>query len=153
METLLHDHQQIASLTARVAHHVDADSWTELRALFSNQVQTDYTSLFGGEVQIQDSDALIETWRKMLTPLDATQHLLGPVDTEIEGDTASAKCHVRAYHVLRRAPGGSEWMVAGQYEFGLVKTAGEWKIRSMKLNTFYQTGNQKLLEEAAASRR
>ena len=145
----LHDHQSITTVVTGVVHNIDRRKWPELRALYSDVVETDYRSLFGGEVQTQNADSLVEGWRKLLTPLDATQHLLGPVEVEIEGNQATASCHVRAYHLLNNAPGGQEWMVAGHYVLGLVKTSSKWQIRTMKLETFYQTGNKKLLEEAA----
>jgi hypothetical protein len=36
----------------------------------------------------------------------------------------------------------------GRYVFRLGKDAPSWKIRAMTLETFYQTGNTKLLELA-----
>ena len=42
-------------------------------------------------------------------------------------------------------------MVAGHYVFQLGKEDGGWKIRKMKLEASYQTGNTKILEEAAAA--
>lgn len=37
-----------------------------------------------------------------------TQHLLGPVDAVVSGQTARAECHVRGYHVKKGAAGGDE---------------------------------------------
>jgi hypothetical protein len=149
MEAEFQDYRQISSVVARLVHHIDMRRWAQLRTIFSDVVETDYTSLFGGEPQVQDADALIETWRKLLTPLDSTQHLLGLLETETKNGTAVAHCHVRAYHNRKGLSGGSEWMVAGQYEFGFTEDAGSWKIRRIKLNTFYQTGNKNLLDEAS----
>jgi hypothetical protein len=42
-------------------------------------------------------------------------------------------------------------MVAGHYVFQLGKEGGSWKICRMKLEASYQTGNTKILEEAAAA--
>ena len=139
--------EAIESTVIGVAHHIDHKAWRELRALYAESVQTDYTSLFGGEVQQQPGDALIEAWKKLLTPV-VTQHLLGPIAVEIDGATATARCHVRGYHHAKGAAGGDEWMVAGHYEFGLTKDGSSWKIRSMKLELLYQTGNLQLLAVA-----
>jgi 3-phenylpropionate/cinnamic acid dioxygenase small subunit len=115
-------------------------------------VETDYTSLFGGEVVDQPADDLVlGTWRTVLTPLDATHHLLGPITVELRGESAIADCHVRAVHVCARAKSGAEWTVAGHYVFTLTSTAAGWKIRKMKLETSYQTGNTQLLKEAAGA--
>jgi len=57
-------------------------------------VETDYTSLFGGEVLEQRGDALIEAWRSLLAPV-ITQHLLGTIAVDVNGAAATARCHVR----------------------------------------------------------
>jgi hypothetical protein len=133
-----------------VAHHIDQRRWSELRSLFADKVIVDYTSLLGGEVQTQNADDLIATWRKMLTPLNATQHLLGPIDAEVRERVATATCHVRGYHLAKGVPGGNEWMVAGHYIFKLAKEDVGWKIGTMTLQTLYQSGNTQLLQEVAA---
>lgn len=146
-ETVVEQEAVRAAITG-VAHHIDHRRWSDLRALFADTVVVDYTSLFGGEVQNQKGDDLIAGWRTALTPVPVTQHFLGPIEVVIHGETASAECHVRGYHVRRGLPGGDEWMVAGHYGFELVKSQAAWKIQKMKLETSYQTGNTKLLAEA-----
>ena len=145
------DIQKVQSVVARVAHHVDGKRWPELQALFANEVETDYTSLFGGQIQKQRSDELVMgAWKTVLGPLDSTQHVLGPIDVRLQAGRAIAECHFRAYHRSARAQGGPEWLVAGHYIFELVKTGSDWKIQKLVLQTFYQTGNAKLLQEAGA---
>ena len=53
----------VRSVVTGVAHHIDAKRWAELRALYADEVRTDYTSLFGGEPQTQSGDALIAVRR------------------------------------------------------------------------------------------
>jgi hypothetical protein len=141
------------AVVARVAHYIDGRRWSELRSLFADQVETDYRSLFGGEIQKQSADQLVlEGWRALLSPLEATHHLLGPIDVVVTGNEARAECHVRGVHRAPNAPGGPEWMVAGHYVFSLVKQADGWKIRGLTLQASYQTGNRELLREAAGNR-
>jgi hypothetical protein len=140
----------VRTLVARIAHTIDRRQWNDLRALYADEVTTDYTSLFGGEVQRQTADSLIAAWRQLLSPLDATQHLVGPIDVRLNGGDAVAECHVRGYHVCARAPGGPEWMVAGQWMIALVEHGHHWLATGMMLRTFYQTGNRNLLSETAA---
>src|SRR5262245_32156085 len=141
------DRVAIENTVTGVAHCIDRKAWRELRELFADKVRTDYTSLFGGKPQEQAGDALIDAWRKLLTKV-VTQHLLGPITLSIEGASATAHCHVRGYHFVKGAAGGDEWMVAGHYVMELAKAATAWRIRSLTLETFYQTGNMKLLEVA-----
>jgi hypothetical protein len=141
--------QAVRTLVARIAHTIDTRRWADLRALYADEVTTDYTSLFGGEVQRQSGDALIAGWRGLLGALDATQHLVGPIDVRLEGDAATAECHVRGYHVRRGAPGGDEWMVAGQWVIRAVERNGQWRVTAMTLRTFYETGNRGVLDARA----
>ena len=141
------DADMVATQIKGVAHHIDLREWTDLRNLYADKVETDYTSLFGGEIQRQPADALIKTWKNLLTPM-VTQHQLGPIDVSIQGDVATARCHVRGYHYSENAPSGPLWIVAGHYVFRLKRAADSWEITHMKLETFYQTGNRKLLQEA-----
>lgn len=145
------EHLDVQRVIARLVHAIDLRRWSELRDLLAEDVTTDYTSLFGGEVQRQPADDLIAAWRTLLTPLDGTQHLLGPIDVQpsVVRGGATAACHVRGYHVRRGAPGGDEWMVAGHYRFELTGRGSSWRIASVTLHTFYQTGNRMLLQQAA----
>ena len=141
------DRTAIESTVTGVAHFIDRKAWRELRGLFADEVRTDYTSLFGGKPQEQPGDALIDAWRRLLAPI-VTQHLLGPITLSIDGAVATAHCHVRGYHFVKGAPGGDEWMVAGHYVMKLAKDSSTWRIRSLTLETFYQSGNLELLAVA-----
>jgi SnoaL-like protein len=143
------DVADIQSVVVRVVHGIDRKQWQSLRALWTDRVDSDYTSLFGGAARQQSADDLIGGWRRSLDAV-STQHLLGPIDVAVSGATASAYCHVRAWHVAVGCPGGDEWVVAGHYTFGLEKRGAVWAIRSLVLDTFHQAGNTKLLEEASA---
>jgi SnoaL-like protein len=138
----------VQSTVARVTHYIDFKRWPELRALYAAEVETDYTSLFGGTPVRQSGDVLIDGWRSALGPV-TTQHLLGPIDVQLDGPRAEACCQVRALHHVSGAPGGEYWEVMGHYTFGLVQVDSAWKIARMKLSTLLQTGNGQLLAEAA----
>jgi hypothetical protein len=140
----------VRDVVAGVVHHIDMKRWSELRALYADEVRTDYTSLFGGTAQQQAGDALIAGWRGALEKVK-TQHVLGPIVVELAGTAATARCHVRAMHQASGAPGGEHWEVLGHYVFSLQNGASGWKITQMKLETFLQTGNVKLLAEASAT--
>jgi hypothetical protein len=144
------DPDAVRGTVTRLLHAIDGRRWDAIPSLLAGEVTTDYTSLFGGEVQRQPGATLADAWRTLLAPLQATQHLLGPLDVEVQGATATAECHVRGYHVAPRAKSGPEWMIAGHYVFALTSADGAWRIAGITLQTYYQTGNARLLEEAAA---
>jgi hypothetical protein len=140
--------EEIRRVVASVAHGIDAKRWDELKTLYANEVATDYTSLFGGEPQMQTADALIGGWKNLLGSV-ATQHLLGPITVDLSGPAATASCHVRAMHYARGAPGGELWELLGHYVFELYREGHSWKIRKMTLRVQLQTGNERLLTEAS----
>ena len=143
------NHEEAARATiVAVAHHIDAKRWSELRALYAADVDTDYTSLFGGTPERQSGDALVDGWRSALANV-VTHHLLGPIDVRVGGSTAHAAAHVRALHFAARAPGGSQWEVLGHYLFELAQGDAGWRITRMTLETTLQLGNSKLLAEAS----
>ncbi|WP_437676052.1 nuclear transport factor 2 family protein [Sorangium sp. So ce131] len=142
--------QAIQNVIARVAHHIDRRRWTELRGLYTDVVVNDFTSLLGGEPQLQKVDDLLAGWRKFHEAIDGSQHFLGPLDIEVRGKQASAECHVRAYHQFARAPGGAEWMVAGHYRYELSREEGGWRISKVRFEIAYQTGNTNMFQEALA---
>lgn len=149
----IQEEERIRDVVTSLVHELDGRRWSSLTPLFVDPVETDYVSLFGGEIQRQPASELVGTWQRILTPLDATHHQLGPIAVQLDGDRAIGRCHVRAYHVREGLPGGSEWMVAGHYIFDMVNADGSWKIRKLTLRTAYQTGNRKLLQEAGEVKR
>jgi hypothetical protein len=131
----------------RFFHAVDDRAWDTVRAGLTGTVDTDYTSLFGGDPERLAADALVDRWRGLLPGFDGTQHLLGPiVVTPGDGGRATADCNVRGYHRLD----GATWMVAGRYTLTLHRTDGTWQVAGIVLRTTYQDGDPALAERAAS---
>jgi SnoaL-like domain len=119
-------------------HAVDDRDWDAVRVGLADEVDTDYTSLFGGEPERLAAGALVQRWQGLLPGFDATQHLLGPL--LVTGDVV--ECNVRGYHRLD----GRTWMVAGRYTLTL---DGD-RVAGIVLHTAYQEGDTSLVEEATA---
>jgi hypothetical protein len=124
-------------------HAVDDRDWTAVRAGLADDVDTDYTSLFGGEPERMPADVLVERWRGLLPGFDGTQHLLGPL---VATPTGEVTCDVRGYHRLD----GATWMVAGRYRLALLRDGDRRRIRSIVLHVTYEDGDRSLTETAAA---
>jgi hypothetical protein len=136
------------TVLTRMLHAIDSHDWETVRASLSDEVRTDYTSLFGGEPETVTADDLVARWRPLMHGFAATQHLTGPVvETEDRLDT-----HVIAHHWLDDAPGGDSWVVYGHY---VVRVVGG-RIAELTLRAFRQTGNRDLpalaMERAASVR-
>jgi hypothetical protein len=134
--------QAVRDTIVRVSHYLDGRRFAELRALYAAEVELDYRQLFGGEVQRVPADVLIGSWRMRLAPLEATQHLFGPIDAVVEGGKARAECHVRAQHW--HAEHG-EWVVSGHYRFELAFVAGAWRITHHALDVHGEAGSRAVI--------
>ncbi len=121
--------------------HIDRRDWAAVRAALTDEVVTDYSSLFGGAAETLAADDLVARWRALLPGFDATQHLLGPL-AAVPGETSVLECSVRGYHRL----GEATWMVAGRYRL----TMRDDRIAGIVLETAYQEGDLSLPEQAAA---
>ncbi|HLL82754.1 MAG TPA: nuclear transport factor 2 family protein [Longimicrobium sp.] len=144
------DRQAVADVVAHVALDADAREWAALRSRFADRVEVDYSSLTGQPAATVDADALMAGWSALLPGFDATQHLLGPVVVEVDGDRATAHTHVRATHRIAGAAGGELWVVGGRYTYGLVRTPSGWRVASTRLELAYQEGNTGLAAMAQA---
>lgn len=127
-------------------HAVDDLHWETVRSSFTTEVETDYTSLWGGEPETLTADQLIERWQQLLPGFDATQHLIGPVVVnEADEFTASCTTNVRSYHRV----GDAAWMVAGRYVIRLVRADGsDWRIAALTLRHYYEDGDRGLVDVA-----
>lgn len=132
------DAHLIQNVVIQMLFAIDSLQWGELRTYLAEEVQIDYTSLFGGEAQTLSADALLAQWRSLLPGFEATQHMTGPVIvTSGDANAAVAEAHVRGYHYLDR----DTWMVAGHYTMRMVRTNAGWKIASIRLDVYRQEGN------------
>lgn len=147
---LLLDRLDIIELTGQLGLMVDARDWTALTDLFSDPVHVDYTSLNGGTPQALSPAELVGGWQRMLDHLDGTQHMIAGQTTCIHGDRATCAATVQGTHVLTNASGGPIWTVGGRYDFGLQRTPTGWRIDALTLTVHWATGNQHIMDIAAA---
>ena len=79
-----------------------------------------------------------------------TQHLLGTIDIEVKGETATMNTYLHATHVL---PNGSIDVANGTYTDEVVKTPGGWRIRSRTLTliTFLNLAPPKQSDSTASA--
>ena len=145
----MNDYIAIQDLITRMLFAVDALDWLGVRAAFADEVDVDYTSLFGGNAERLPADELIERWQGLLPGFAATQHQTGPVVVSFDGaDAAVAETYVRAHHYVDGVPGG-RWVVAGRYTIPVRRGAAGWRITGMRLDAIRQEGDVDLATVAA----
>lgn len=139
------DRIAIGDLIAGIGFHADQGEWDRLAAAFAGEVTTDYVSLFGGSPATQPRDALIAGWRGLLPGFDATQHLIGHVQVDVQGSTARARSYVRATHRI----GTELWTVGGLYTHELTRSPAGWQVTHMRFTLQYEEGDRGLVAMAA----
>ena len=130
-------------------HGVDTLDWATVRACFTDRIDVDYTSLWGGEAATVAVDDVIADWTELATGFDATQHLTGPYAvTSASEQTVTCATTVRAYHHLVEDGDASTWMVSGRYDLRLERETDGWRIAAITLHLAYEDGDRQLADLA-----
>ena len=88
---------------------------------------------FGAE-PIRGVNAWIDFVHKALSTFSATQHLLGPPQVKLAGDSAEMRTDLQAQHFLRE-PKGRIFTLWGTYRTALSRTDRGWKMTRHELVT------------------
>lgn len=132
---LLADRQAIVDLTVLYCWSIDHHEFERLREVFL----PDAIAKLGDERS--GIDSIIERISTALTPLDGSQHIVANHQIHVDGDKATCRCYFQAQHVHRGVDGGSNYIIAGQYEDELVRTTAGWRISRRVLVPTWSDGN------------
>ncbi|MDJ0686715.1 MAG: nuclear transport factor 2 family protein [Alphaproteobacteria bacterium] len=141
------DHANIVRITGALDAAVDAKDWAGARALFTDTITVDFTSLAGGEPATIPADGLIQGWSSNLTAEKTSFHLRGNYRVTFEGpDRAVVHSHGYAWNRMERGAltengGDPLWEVWGTYLHTLERTAEGWRIAGMTFTATAQRGN------------
>lgn len=140
VQTLLDD-REITRLCYRYGAALDGRDWAALRTCFTDDAVAEYEGLgeFAGYAAIES------VCQGALGPLDRSQHLIGNVTAEVDGDSATAQCYFQAQHVRTGTPGGDLHVIAGRYVDRLVRTPDGWRFARRRLETWWTDGNPAVL--------
>ena len=120
---------------------VDTRDWPAVESLLADRVDTDYSSVFGGDPEQLTRGDLVDRWRRLLPGFDATQHFVAPL---IATGPDVWEGNVRGYHHLD----GQTWMVAGWYRLAVLEISGTLAIASIRLTEAYEEGDRDLVARA-----
>lgn len=136
------DRQEISDLLYRYGSSLDDRDWSRLATCFT----PDAVAIYGGELGRRDGyQAIEQTCRNALEPLDSSHHLIGNLEIQIEGDTARSRCYLHAQHTKVGMQGGDNLALGGTYRDELVRAGDGWKIRKRELQIVWQEGNPAVL--------
>ena len=128
--------QQIHNVITGGAHAQDGHDWVRYGETFA--VDARYVHPKG---ELEGRDAIVDRSRKALTPLDASQHLVGSVVIDVDGDTAHAVSYFVGQHVRADAPGASLFVIAGTYDDQFERRDGRWQIAVRTQSYSWRDGN------------
>ncbi len=141
----------IRTIVQSVGVLVDRGAFEALETLYGDEIELDYTSLTGGEVERKSRRALMNQWAGVLPGFDRTHHQIDNVQVTLAGDQATAAADVVADHWVA----GFTWQVRGGYRFRLRLEEGDWQITHHAFDLQGEQGTREVFGPASenASRR
>ena len=138
------DEAAIKTIVESVATLADKENFDSLEKLYADEVEVDYTSAFGGEVELKSPQALMIQWASTLPGFDRTRHKISNIETVVNGNNATATADVVANHYLDEM----FWQITGSYEYSLVKEDEQWTIAQMTFIAESEKGDRDIINEA-----
>jgi SnoaL-like domain len=135
------DKQQITEICYRYGLALDTRDWALLRSCFLPDVVGHY----GAPDPYVGYEAIELLCRTTIESLSATQHLIGNVLIELDGDSATSTCYLQAQHVGSGVAEGEQFIFAGRYLDRLTRTTDGWRIAERRLVPMWSAGNAALL--------
>lgn len=116
------DALEIQANLSQWSYSVDAQDWSLVAAAFVANAAVDYDTL---PVFPRGFPDFVETLKAVFANLSATQHLIGNVSIQVDGDTGRCSSYVHATHV---GNDGRRFVSAGRYDDDVVRTDEGWRI-------------------------
>lgn len=116
------DKQEISELCARYMRALDRVDIEMLRSVYHDDA-TDHRGFFDGKA----SD-FIHVAMEMINGCESTQHLLGQINIDLEGDMAFGEVYFQAYHRVIEDEKVEDFVIWGRYIDRYEKRSGVWKI-------------------------
>lgn len=120
--SLIADKLECTELVTRVARAIDRCDAKLLKTLFHPDATDDHGMFVG------TASAFIDWVMPVLATMDRTQHIIGQVLIEVDGDYAAGESYFVAHHVINKPDGDIFMIAAGRYLDRFERRDGTWKI-------------------------
>ncbi|WP_431235826.1 nuclear transport factor 2 family protein [Mycolicibacterium psychrotolerans] len=132
--TLLGDERAIERALILFARAMDDRDWAAMAAILTADAVGDF-----GTSHLAGSAAIIELIRGYLDNCGPTQHLLGNVIVDVDGDTATSRAYIHDVHLNAAADPAVRFYTLGDYHDTWRRTPdGSWRIsQRIKANRGY----------------
>lgn len=122
LEALLAE-REIARALTRFARAMDDRDWDGLLAILAPDATGEL-----GEGPLASPAAIVGTIRRYLDACGPTQHLLGNLLVEVDGDRAQSRCYVSDMHLGLGAMAGETFATLGDYHDTWRRIDGQWRL-------------------------
>lgn len=123
LQALLDEREIIRGLS-RFARILDNKQWDRLSDVFAQDISFDYGA--GGDQH--GMAALTANMRRFLDRCGGTQHLIGSILVDVDGDRATSRSYVQARHQRVNDPAGPIFDSNGEYVDQWERRAEGWRI-------------------------
>lgn len=135
------DRWAIEDTITRLGRYIDDCNWPGFHEILVDPVSLDYTSLWGGQPEVQPVGVLVQGWAELVAKAwSATHHVITNVLPQIDGDTATAVANLVAVHRLIAPASSPFFTVHGSYLVHLVRGDRGWRIDHITLRTAWTEG-------------
>ena len=114
------DREELRALSATYMRGLDRSDEALVRSVFTDDATTHYGSFTGGP------DEMAGMAMKALSAYSDTQHFLGQINLDINGDEATGEVYFQAYH--KHATEGFDRFICGRYIDRYRKVNGSWRM-------------------------
>ncbi len=137
---MLLDEREITRKLGRFARVLDAKQWPRLSDVFASDLSFEY-----GQGEREGIAALEAQMRQYLDVCGPTQHLLGSITVDVDGDVAVSRAYVQARHQRRDDPVGAIFDSTGEYVDRWQRRAEGWRIVRREATWFLHSGDPAVL--------
>jgi hypothetical protein len=146
LTTTTDDTTAICATLYSFAQGIDTRDWALLESVFTDPFTYDYTSHRADAFGVLTPNEWVTARRRRFGTMTATQHTMTNPRVSVDGDTATCRMYVEAWH-LAEIDGASEWCtIGGEYLDELVRAEGRWLISTLKLDRRWTVGNPAVLD-------
>jgi len=125
--TAAEDRMAVMDVVARLAHAQDDRDWGALRDLFADRVRLDLSGQSGAAPVDLTAGELVDEARSVLEGFDSLHHATSVPLIEVDGDRATCRTHVVAYHHVP-TDGVDFCTMRGRWELGLRREHDRWLV-------------------------
>lgn len=127
---------------------VDTRDWPLLTSVLCPEFEYDYSSHRPGSVGRISAQDWVANARRRFSTMQATQHSMTNPRVTVDGDHATCRMYVTAWHIAE-VEGIQDWCtIGGEYTNELRRTDGRWLISVLRLDRRWTVGNPAVLDLA-----